>query len=128
MATLSTSCYNSVENPSHCPFCKGKLYKHGKTEEGKQRYRCRNCKKTHLKHYSYNGYNPNLNQDIIALTKEGVGIRATARLLSISPTTLITRIKKIASVIKEPVLVKGKTYEVDELRTFVKKRGDSFGW
>ena len=124
MATLSTSSYKAVENTSHCPFCKGKLYKHGKTEEGKQRFRCQDCKKTHLKHYSYNGYNPNLNQDIIALTKEGVGIRATARLLGISPTTLISRIKKIASQIKEPLLVNGKTYEVDELRTFVKKKDD----
>ena len=63
-----------------------------------------------------------LNNNIIALTKEGVGIRGTARLLCISPTTLINRIKKIASEIKEPVLSKGKTYEVDELRTFIKKK------
>ena len=64
--------------------------------------------------YQYNAYSISLNNNIIALTKEGVGIRATARLLGISPT-LISRIKKIASVIKEPFLVKGKTYEVDEL-------------
>jgi hypothetical protein len=51
-----------------------------------------------------------------------VAIRGTARLLGISPTTLISRIKKIASEIKEPVLTKGKTYEVDELRTYFKKK------
>jgi hypothetical protein len=44
--------------------------------------------------------------------------------LGISPTTLIKRIKEIASEIKGPLLVKGKTYEVDELRTFVKKKDD----
>jgi hypothetical protein len=44
--------------------------------------------------------------------------------LGISPTTLIKRIKEIAYEIKEPLLVKGKTYEVDELRTFVKKKDD----
>ena len=98
------------------------MYKHGKTGEGKQRFLCRECRKTHIEHYSYKGYSPNLNQDIIALTKEGVGIRGTARLLGISPTTLIARIKKIASEIKEPLLVNGKTYEVDELRTFIKKK------
>ena len=81
-----------------------------------------NLWKTQLEAYSYNGYDPQLDQNIIALTKEGVGIRGTARLLGISPTTLISRIKKIASEIKEPVLAKGKTYEVDELRTFVKKK------
>ncbi|MDB9837113.1 SH3 domain-containing protein [Flavobacteriaceae bacterium] len=100
MASLSTTSYKSVEKTSCCPYCKGKLYKHGKTGEEKQRYRCRECRKTHIEHYSYKGYNPNLNQDIIALTKDGVGIR-TARLLGISPTTLIARIKKIASEIKE---------------------------
>ena len=89
---------------------------------GKQRYRCKKCSKSQQANYSYNAYSPNLNENIVALTKEGVGILGTARLLSISPTTLISRIKKIAAEIKEPVLIKGKTYEVDELRTFVKKK------
>ena len=52
---------------------------------------------------------PNLDQNIVCLTKEGVGILGTARLLGISPTTLISRIKKIAAEIKEPILFKGKT-------------------
>jgi hypothetical protein len=47
--------------------------------------------------------------------------------LGISPTTLIKRIKEIASEIKGSLLVKGKTYEVDELRTFVKKRTINLG-
>ena len=33
-----------------------------------------------------------------------------------------TDFKKIAAEIKEPPLIKGKTYEVDELCTFVKKK------
>jgi hypothetical protein len=56
-----------------------------------------------------------------------VGIRGTARLLGISPTTLISQIKKIAAEIKEPILAKGKTYEVDELRPFVKKKESRSG-
>ena len=77
--------------------------------------------------YQYNACATALDNPIIALTKEGVGIRGTARLLGISPTTLISRIKKIAAEIKEPALVKGKTYEVDELRTFVKKKTSNLG-
>ena len=91
---------------------------------GKQRYRCKQCRKSQQAQYSYNAYAPNLDQNIVCLTKEGVGILGTARLLGISPTTLISRIKKIAVEINEPVLAKGKTYEVDELRTFVKKNDD----
>ena len=122
MASLSTTSIKPVEKSAYCPYCIGKLYKHGKTREDKQRFRCRDCGKTHIRKYSYKGYNPSLNQNIIALTKEGVGIRGTARLLRISTTTLIARIKKIATEIKEPLLVHGKTYEVDELRTFIKKK------
>tara|TARA_B110000902_G_C13755621_1_gene378500 strand:- start:52 stop:279 length:228 start_codon:yes stop_codon:yes gene_type:complete len=67
----------------------------GKTT-GKQRYRCKKCGKSQQANYSYNAYSLNLNENIVALTKEGVGILGTARLLDISPTTLISRIKKIA--------------------------------
>mgnify|MGYP006080392675 CR=1 FL=1 len=122
MASLSTTSIKPVEKSAYCPYCIGKLYKHGKTREDKQRFRCRDCRKTHIRNYSYNGYYPSLNRNIIALTKEGVGIRRTARLLCISTTTLIARIKKIASEIKEPLLINEKTYEVDELRTFIKKK------
>ena len=108
----------------NCKHCGSVCWKSGvEKATGKQRYRCKECGKSQQAHYSYNAYSPNLNQNIVSLTKEGVGILGTSRLLGISPTTLISRIKKIASEIKEPVLVKGKTYEVDELRTFVKKKG-----
>jgi transposase-like protein len=84
MALLSTSSYRTVELTISCQYCKGQLYKHGKSGEGKQRFRCRSCGKTQLAQYSYNAYDPKLNQNIIALTKEGVGIRETARLLGIT--------------------------------------------
>ena len=105
-----------------CKYCGNPCIRNGIEKNGKQRFRCKACKKSQQLEYRYNAYHPDLDQNIIALTKEGVGIRGTARLLGISPTTLISRIKKIASQIKEPVLAKGKTYEVDELRTFVKKK------
>jgi len=107
-----------------CKHCGSACWKSGlEKATGKQRYRCKKCGKSQQANYSYNAYSLNLNENIVALTKEGVGILGTARLLDISPTTLISRIKKIAAKIKEPVLSKGKTYEVDELRTFVKKKG-----
>ena len=109
MTPLSTTIIKPVEKSTYCLYCIGKLYKHGKTREGKQRFRCRDCRKTHIENYSHNGYNPNLNQNIIILTKEGVSIRGTDRLLSISTTTLIARIKKITTKIKEPLLINGKT-------------------
>ena len=106
-----------------CKYCGQDCIKNGKEKNGQQRYKCKSCNKSQQASYAYRAYDQNLDHNIIALTKEGVGIRGMARLLGISPTTLIARIKRIAAEIKEPVLVKGKTYEVDELRTFIKKKG-----
>jgi len=53
------------------------------------------------------------------LTKEGLGIRSIARVLQISPITLLKRILSIAKKIKSPLIVMGKEYEVDELCTYV---------
>ncbi|MDO3425475.1 IS1 family transposase [Chryseobacterium sp. APV1] len=61
------------------------------------------------------------------MTKEGTGIRSTARLLKISPTTLLTRIITIAKKIVQPSIPKGKTYQVDEMRTYVKRK-DKLIW
>jgi IS1 family transposase len=77
-----------------------------------------------LDFYTYKAYIPNLNQQIIRLTKEGLGIRSTARFLEISSTTLLTRIIRIASKIKQPKIALNQTYQVDELKTYIgnKKR------
>jgi insertion element IS1 protein InsB len=56
------------------------------------------------------------------LTKEGMGIRSTARVLQISPTTLLRRIIFIAQGIKQPLVSINKVYEVDEIRTFIKSK------
>ncbi|MBB4807601.1 IS1 family transposase [Chryseobacterium defluvii] len=53
------------------------------------------------------------------MTREGLGIRSTARVLQISTTTLLKRILLIAKNIKQPIIPMGKEYEVDELCTYV---------
>ncbi|MFV0505760.1 MAG: IS1 family transposase, partial [Bacteroidales bacterium] len=111
-----------VDKTKVCRLCKGKLVKFGTSSAGKQRYRCKDCKKTQVEEYSYNAYNQDINNNIVALLKEGVGIRVMARLLGISQNTVIKRIKEIAASIEEPALSKNKDYEVDELCTFVKKK------
>ena len=60
-------------------------------------------------------------------TKEGLGIRSTARLLKISTTTLLKRIITIAKGIHQPIISKGKTYEVDEMCTYIRHKRN-FSW
>jgi insertion element IS1 protein InsB len=91
------------------------------------RFKCIGCDKTQVKSYTYKAYSCHIKPDVVELTKEGLGIRSTARFLCISPTTVIKRILSIASTIKLPVIQKGLTYEVDEIRTFIKRK-DKLIW
>jgi transposase-like protein len=83
----------------HCPYCQGTdMVRHGKSSEGKQRYRCRECRdkrgRTFLLDYSYAGQSPAVKEQIIDMAMNASGIRDTARVLKISPTTVINELKK----------------------------------
>jgi len=116
------SCFRCVGGEKICNYCEGKMMKHGMSGAGKRRYKCSVCHKTQVAHYTYRACRPGINASIVALTKEGLGIRSTARVLQISTTTLLKRIQHIAKNISRPVIRKGQTYEVDELCTFVKQK------
>ena len=49
-----------------------------------------------------------------------------AWLLHISATTVISRIQKIAGSIKKPVIITERVYEVDELKTYIKKKANDY--
>jgi transposase-like protein len=77
----------------HCPYCQGiDIVKHGLSPEGKQRYRCRTC----LLDYSYAGQSPEVKQQIVDMAMNASGIRDTARVLHVSPITVINELKKRA--------------------------------
>lgn len=86
-----------------CKFCNGKCIKNGFQSNGNQRYKCVLCKKRQQIKYLYNAYNIDINNNIILFTKEGLGIRSTARILKISTTTLLKRILLIAQNISQPI-------------------------
>jgi len=68
------------------------------TAEGKQRYRCREGRlgrvRTFLLEYTYAGQSPEVKQQIVDMALNASGIRDTARVLHVSPTTVITELKK----------------------------------
>jgi insertion element IS1 protein InsB len=82
----------------HCPYCQGTdIVRHGTTPEGKQRYRCRACPergRTFLLEYSYAGQSPDVKQQIVEMAMNASGIRDTARVLHVSPTTVLKELKK----------------------------------
>ena len=106
-----------------CPYCQSEsIVKSGKNCNGKQRYQCKYCHKRFITDYTYKAYLPDTDSKIIQLTKEGLGIRSTTRLLGISVITLLKRILQIAHNIKQPPIAVGRTYEVDEMRIFIDKK------
>lgn len=111
MGSVSHTCSKSVDGI--------KFVKNGKTKQGKQRFKCKDCGTTFLKSYTYKACKPDSNWWIINLMKEGSGIRSISRLLSISPTTVINRILSISKQIKPPMIPLNKKFEVDELWTFI---------
>jgi len=108
-----------------CRYCHNETIKFGKFN-GAQRYRCKNCKKTQLRNYISFACKPDINPSIAAHVKEGCGIRSIARLLHISATTVISRIQKIAGSIKKPAIAMERVYEVDELKTYIKKKANDY--
>jgi len=83
----------------HCPYCQGiDIVKHGLSPEGKQRYRCRACLegrgRTFLLEYAYAGQAPEVKQQVVDMAMNASGIRDTARVLHVSPTTVINELKK----------------------------------
>ncbi len=82
----------------HCPNCHiTDLVKFGKTRQGKQRFQCRGsiCEgRTFILYNSYPGHSRQLKQQIVDMSLNGSGIRDTARVLRVSPTTVIQELKK----------------------------------
>ena len=82
----------------HCPNCYGTdIVKHGKSPEGKQRYKCREnvCNgRIFILDYAYPGQSRPVKQQIVDMALNGSGVRDTARVLHVSPTTVIRELKK----------------------------------
>ena len=70
-----------------CKNCKAQCIKAG-VRNNNQRYYCKQCKKYQQKEYKYQAYEEKTDHAISEYTKEGCGIRSTARLLGISPVVL----------------------------------------
>jgi transposase-like protein len=83
----------------HCPHCQDTdIVRHCTIRQGKQRYRCRSCRwgrgRTFLLDYAYAGQSPEVKQQIVDMAMNASGVRDTARVLHISPTTVIEELKK----------------------------------
>ena len=84
--------------PVQCPHCQSReVIKAGKQANETQRYRCQNgqcARRIFLLQYQDRGRVPEIRRQVVDMALNGSGIRATARVLRISPTTVIAVLKK----------------------------------
>lgn len=81
-----------------CPYCQSEqITKRGKTDTGKQRYRCHNTACPHqsfLLDGAYPGRRPAIKAQIVDMRLNGSGVRDIARVLHISTATVMNELKK----------------------------------
>ena len=87
-----------VSVPVQCPHChSSEVIKAGKQANGTQRYQCQNgrcARRIFLLQYQDRGRVPGVRRQVVDMALNGSGIRDTARVLRISPTTVIAVLKK----------------------------------
>ncbi len=80
-----------------CPVCKSnRVVSRGRTSNGKQQFECRNVecgKKTFLLEYTYNACKYDVKEKILEMATSARGVRDTARVLNVSPKTVISTLK-----------------------------------
>ena len=85
-----------------CPHCSGwDLQKNGHSENGTQRWFCKQCRKSFQLFYRYNARKPGVKEQIIVLTLNSSGVRDTGRALGINKNTVVSELKKNAK--REPI-------------------------
>ena len=81
----------------HCPHCQSEaVVKYGRASNGKERFRCQQVEqwgRTFIRGYAYPGRTPEVKRQIIEMTLNGSGVRDIARVLQVSPTTVIGELK-----------------------------------
>ena len=87
--------YISVE----CPDCHStNVIKHGKSSNGKQRYRCCNCnclRVTFSLNLDYPGCDVKIKQKIVEMRLNGSTVREISKVLEISTATVVKELKSI---------------------------------
>ncbi len=74
-----------------CPSCSATegVVRNGKSTAGHQRYLCSHCRKTWQLQFTYTASQPGTHQKIIDMAMNGVGCRASARIMGVGLNTVL---------------------------------------
>jgi transposase-like protein len=112
-----------------CPRCRDQhIARNGRSRHGHQRFVCRNCGAT-FGETDHRRVDEAKKQDALRHYAEGVGLRATERLVGVSHNSVMRWVrqavagKALATPGAEPL----QTIEADELWSYVGKKKEQFG-
>ena len=108
----------------NCPHCQtANSIRNGTSRHGHQRWRCRACQKT-FGEIDRRLVPPELKAAALAQYMEGVGQRATERLLGVSHNSITNWVKKVVQdkVLQATPADQVEWVEADELWTYIAKK------
>jgi transposase-like protein len=70
------------------------VHKHGKTRNGKQRYKCRACQRSLRENPSTNSYDEATQEQILRAYQERTSLRGLTRIFGVSRNTVSSWLKK----------------------------------
>ncbi len=130
LAQVGTYCPNK-ECDSYGKVGQGNIVRYGKSRQGRQRYKCKGCKKVFNERKGTLFYGKRTAvKDIVeslAMVAEGMGIRATARVKGIKHDTLSAWLREAGSQAQqvEEVLLQDyhwRASQIDALWTYVRRK------
>jgi insertion element IS1 protein InsB len=106
--------------PVQCPYCHStEVIKAGRQANGAQRSQCQNgqcARRIFLLQYRDRGRVSEIRRQVVDMAINGSGVRDTARVLRISPTTVIAVLKKSRRVATRPSRVETPSSVTRQLR------------
>src|SRR5206468_2142029 len=112
-----------------CPHCDSEqIVKRGKTRRGTQRYLCQNTAcitGSFLLHYRNRGCLPEVKQQIIDMSLNASGVRDTARSLHISPTTVLSALKKKEAGLESVNTALLRTLDPERIAIDIERAGEA---
>lgn len=113
-----------------CKYCRSKRIVKDGYVQGKQRYLCRDCKRTGRNGDAREKYSIEKKIKVIKLYTEGVGLRSIERLEDVSASLLVYWLRNFGKMIREKLSATKipddakeiSILELDELFTYCKKK------
>ncbi len=104
-----------------CPKCGSEHIRKNGHRRGKQNHICVRCSRQFIEQYTSQGFSLEIKQLCLKMYVNGMGLRAIARVVETTHTSIITWIKQIAAKLPDAYAPEQlpQVGELDELETFV---------